>query len=72
MTDEDEDDRIYVVVKNDEEQYSIWFADQPLPPGWFGVDVRGSKSLCLDYIEVVWTDMRPKSLRDAIAAQEET
>lgn len=52
------------VLVNVEEQYSIWPADRDLPPGWTEVGVQGTKAHCLDYIETVWTDMRPRSLRD--------
>jgi len=51
------------VVVNDEEQYSIWFVDRDPPPGWREVGKEGPKEECLAYIEEVWTDMRPKSLR---------
>jgi MbtH protein len=53
----------YVVVLNDEEQYSIWPADRGLPAGWRAEGTEGSKSECLDHIEQVWTDMRPASIR---------
>jgi MbtH protein len=53
----------YVVVLNDEEQYSIWPADKELPAGWRAEGTEGSKSACLDHIEKVWTDMRPASIR---------
>jgi MbtH protein len=66
--DDEEDNRIYTVVMNHEEQYSIWFADRELPAGWTAVGVTGPKQECLDHIEKVWTDMRPLSLRQAIAA----
>lgn len=62
MFDED-DDRQYEVVINHEEQYSIWFADREIPLGWKAVGKQGTKKECLDYIEEVWTDMRPLSLR---------
>lgn len=53
----------YVVVINDEEQYSIWPADKDLPAGWRAEGMEGPKSDCLDHIERVWTDMRPASIR---------
>lgn len=53
----------YVTVVNHEEQYSIWPADRALPLGWRDTGKRGSKQECLDYIQEVWTDMRPLSLR---------
>ncbi|MGH7281909.1 MAG: MbtH family protein [Polyangiaceae bacterium] len=67
VQDEDEDTRAYVVVMNDEEQYSIWLADKEIPAGWRAMGKRGPKAECLAHIKEVWTDMRPKSLRDAIA-----
>ena len=67
---EDWTDAPLQVVINDEEQYSIWPKDRELPAGWRAVGVEGSKQECLDYIEETWTDMRPKSLRQALEAQE--
>ena len=58
----------YRVVVNDEEQYSIWPEDRELPAGWHAEGVAGPKEACLDHIEKVWTDMRPKSLREKLAA----
>jgi MbtH protein len=60
---EREDDRIYKVVVNHEEQYSIWFAEREPPLGWKEVGKSGPKAECLAYIKEVWTDMRPLSLR---------
>ena len=66
-TEEREDTTIYTVVMNHEEQYSIWPADRELPPGWSAVGKTGLKAECLAYIEEVWTDMRPRSLRERMA-----
>jgi MbtH protein len=63
MPEDEEDDRIYKVVVNHEEQYSIWFADRDLPAGWREAGKQGPKAECLAYIDEVWTDMRPLSLR---------
>jgi MbtH protein len=60
---EGDDDRIYLVVVNHEEQYSIWVKDREIPRGWRAVGKEGKKGECLQYIEEVWTDMRPLSLR---------
>jgi MbtH protein len=59
----DEDTTLYTVVMNDEEQYSIWPLYKALPPGWREVGKEGQKAECLEYIDEVWTDMRPLSLR---------
>ncbi|WP_066370589.1 MbtH family protein [Herbidospora mongoliensis] len=61
---EDDDDRDYTVVINHEEQYSIWPVQRAVPAGWSEVGRTGPKAECLTYIEEVWTDMRPKSLRE--------
>ena len=60
---EHENSRIYTVVVNHEEQYSIWPAERELPPGWNEAGKRGLKAECLAWIDEVWTDMRPLSLR---------
>lgn len=56
----------YVVVINEEEQYSIWWADREVPQGWKTTEKEGTKEECLQYISTVWTDMRPLSLRKQI------
>lgn len=61
--DEQRDARTYLVVRNDEEQYSIWLADRELPPGWHAEGTRGTRDECLAHIDQVWTDMRPLTLR---------
>ncbi len=62
MSDQD-DDQVYRVVVNHEEQYSIWPADQPNPLGWRDGGKTGKKAECLSFIEEVWKDMRPLSIR---------
>ena len=70
MSDEREDTTIYKVVVNDEEQYSIWPADRENPLGWNDAGKQGTKAECLQYIEQVWTDMRPLSLRQRMQEAE--
>ena len=65
---DDDDTRLYAVVVNDEEQYSIWLKHKALPQGWRGGGKEGTKSECLEYIDDVWTDMRPLSLRKRMSA----
>jgi MbtH protein len=67
--DEVEDTRTYKVVINHEEQYSIWPDDRENPAGWRDAGKSGLKVECLDYIQNVWTDMRPLSLRRHMEAQ---
>ena len=58
-----EDSMQYRVVKNHEEQFSIWPVGRDLPLGWEATGFDGAKEVCLAHIETVWTDMRPLSLR---------
>jgi MbtH protein len=64
MYEQDDDNTLYTVVVNHEEQYSIWPAGRELPLGWASAGFSGTKSQCLQFIQEVWTDMRPKSLRE--------
>jgi len=66
MSFEEEDNFTYIVVKNHEDQYSIWPDFKPIPAGWEDMQKRGNKQECLEYIKTVWTDMRPRSLREAM------
>jgi MbtH protein len=61
--DQDSEAMIYRVVRNDEEQYSIWASDRELPAGWHAEGTVGPRQVCLDHINRIWTDIRPLSLR---------
>jgi MbtH protein len=67
-SDDPDDVTIYKVVMNHEEQYSIWPADRENARGWSDAGRQGTKAECLAYIQEVWIDMRPRSLRDAMDA----
>ncbi|MEU7019361.1 MbtH family NRPS accessory protein [Streptomyces sp. NPDC046203] len=67
MQDADVDERFMVVV-NDEEQYSLWAEGRALPAGWRGDGFTGTRAECLAHIEEVWTDQRPLSVRRGAAA----
>ncbi|CAE6737906.1 MbtH family protein [Paraburkholderia nemoris] len=56
------------VVINHEEQYSIWPDYKDVPAGWRLAGKQGKKEECLAWIDQVWTDMRPLSLRQAMDA----
>ena len=58
-----ETDDLYFIVRNHEDQYSIWRADQEIPAGWEPVGDPATRSACLDGVGELWTDMRPASLR---------
>ncbi|MGN9759627.1 MbtH family protein [Streptomyces sp. SD31] len=69
MAEQNTDAQTYLVVLNDEEQYSIWWAERELPAGWHAEGTRGTKEECLAHIGEIWTDMRPLSLRRRMAEQ---
>ena len=68
----DNEDGIFLVLVNHENQHSLWPTDISVPCGWtiaHGADTRAS---CLDYVEAHWTDLRPASLIAAsLASQKE-
>lgn len=64
-----DDDTEFLVVINDQEQYSIWPGYKPVPAGWRPEGKKGLKAECLAHVDAVWTDMRPLSLRQAMAAR---
>ena len=72
MTREEDDHTIYTVVVNHEEQYAIWPDYKGIPNGWRAVGKTGLKPECLAYINEVWTDMRPLSLRKQMAEAKAT
>lgn len=63
------DERLYWPVVNDEGQYSIWPFDGEPPTGWRIAGEAAPERDCLAYIDIVWTDMRPVSLRTAMEAE---
>ncbi|MEV6265074.1 MbtH family NRPS accessory protein [Streptomyces sp. NPDC051784] len=57
----------YQVVVNDEEQHALWSADSPPPAGWRPEGFSGTEDECTAHVDEVWPDIRPLSLRDALA-----
>jgi MbtH protein len=60
---DEQDNSIYIVLINAEEQYSLWLKHTAVPAGWRAVGKEGTKAECSKYVEEVWTDMRGLSLR---------
>ena len=65
----DDDNGTFFVLVNDEEQHSLWPAFSDVPAGWRVVYGEATRAECLAYTEQNWPDIRPKSLRDSIAAR---
>ena len=55
----------FVVLANSEGQHSLWPTGLPIPAGWTSIVPAGSKAECMAYVDANWTDMRPRSLREA-------
>lgn len=65
---DDESGRFHVLV-NDEGQYSLWPTFADVPEGWEISLSNASRAQALNYVEENWTDMRPKSLVEAMTAE---
>ena len=64
----DDENGSFFVLINDEEQHSLWPTFTDVPAGWRVVYGEADRGACLEYIEQNWTDIRPKTLRDRLAA----
>ncbi|KOT78532.1 MbtH family protein [Streptomyces rimosus] len=61
-------DTSYLVLVNDEKQHSLWPAFIEVPDGWTVAKTADTRDACLAYVEEHWTDMRPATLVEAMAA----
>jgi MbtH protein len=64
----DDPDGSFLVLVNEENQHSLWPAFAAVPDGWTVVFGERGRPECLDYIEANWTDIRPRSLIEWMAA----
>lgn len=60
------EDATYLVLVNAEGQYSLWPSFAEVPDGWDIALEETSREKALAYVEENWTDMRPKSLVNAL------
>jgi MbtH protein len=65
LFDDTDTKQVYLVLINDEEQFSVWPAWKDVPSGWRSVS-QGNLKDCTKFIDETWRDMRPKSLREAM------
>ncbi|MFE3203448.1 MbtH family protein [Embleya sp. NPDC055664] len=66
----EDNDATYLVLVNDENQHSLWPATLDVPAGWTVTHPEADRQTCLDHVEHTWTDMRPRTLIDAMNARE--
>lgn len=62
----DDPDAIFLVLVNTEGQYSLWPETIAVPEGWTTVHGPAAKQDCAEYVDTHWTDMRPRSLIEAM------
>ena len=62
----EDENATYRVLVNDEGQHSLWPSFLDVPDGWQVAHDEDSRQACLDYVEANWTDMRPRSLVEAM------
>ncbi|MFF5056677.1 amino acid adenylation domain-containing protein [Micromonospora sp. NPDC000663] len=58
----------FMVVRNDHEQFGVWPAASPLPPGWTGVGEAGPWESCAQAVAASWPD--PTAVGPAVAADD--
>ncbi len=68
--DDEEIVELHLVLKNCEEQYSLWPYYKEIPIAWKKVFGPKPKEDCLKYVKENWTDMRPLSLRKQMEESE--
>ncbi|MFF0146705.1 MbtH protein [Amycolatopsis sulphurea] len=59
----DDENGTFLVLRNDEDQHSLWPAFAAVPDGWLVARDATSRAEALQYIEENWTDLRPATLR---------
>ena len=62
----DDEGKKFIVLVNSEGQYSLWPSFAVVPRGWTIVLQAAERQVCLEYVKEHWTDMRPKSLVEAM------
>jgi MbtH protein len=66
----DREDGDFRVLRNEEDQYSLWPDFLDVPAGWTVEHGPAARAACLEYVERVWVDLRPRSL--VVAMEQET
>lgn len=64
----DDENGVFLVLVNDEEQYSLWPSFAEVPAGWTIAQGESTRAVALEFVERTWTDLRPRSLREAMDA----
>lgn len=62
----EDEEGVYLVLVNAENQHSLWPAFNTVPAGWTTVHGQDTRENCLEYVSAHWTDMRPAGLIKAM------
>ncbi|WNI16132.1 MbtH family protein [Actinacidiphila sp. ITFR-21] len=65
----DDESATFLVLVNDERQYSLWPAGAAVPAGWRVALAESSHDACVRFVEATWTDMRPAGLAAVMDAR---
>jgi MbtH protein len=60
-------DTDYTVLRNEENQHSLWPAFADVPAGWTITHGPAPREECMTYVQENWTDLRPRSVATFIA-----
>jgi MbtH protein len=60
-------DADYAVLRNQQNQHSLWLADVAVPAGWTVAHGPGPREECLAYVREHWVDIRPTDVAEFIA-----
>ncbi|GAA4988206.1 MbtH family protein [Kineococcus glutinatus] len=64
----DDADGSFLVLVNAEEQHSLWPEFAAVPAGWRVAFGPAPRQEALEFVTTSWQDLRPRSLREAMAA----
>ena len=64
----EDQDAHYTVLRNDEDQHSLWPAFAPAPTGWVVAHGPARREECLAYVREHWLDLRPRGVAEFITA----
>lgn len=60
-------DANYTVLRNDENQHSLWPAFADVPEGWTRVHGPSRRDECMAYVRENWLDLRPRGVAEFVA-----
>lgn len=49
----------FIVLQNQQGQYSLWPEFAEIPKGWQAIIGPTSRAKCIDYVEQHWTEINP-------------